>query len=100
MLLSARDISAEEAVTSGLAAARFPAADFAPSALAYATRIAQGPTCALALTKRLLLQSFDRDLKGQLRDEYASIKQCFATADVPNAIQAFREKRKPVFEGR
>lgn len=100
MLLTARDIGAEEAVTSGIAAARFPAADFAASALAYATRIAQGPTCALALTKRLLLQTFDRDLKSQLRDEYASIKQCFSTADVPNAIQAFREKRKPVFEGK
>jgi 2-(1,2-epoxy-1,2-dihydrophenyl)acetyl-CoA isomerase len=99
MLLSARDIGAEEAVATGIAAARYPAADFATSALAYATRIAQGPTCALALTKRLLLQSFDNDLATQLRAEYASIKQCFTTADVPNAIQAFREKRKPVFQG-
>ena len=100
MLLTARDIGAEEAVTSGIAAARYPAADFAVSALIYAKRIAQGPTCALALTKRLLLQTFDRHLNSQLRDEYASIKRCFATEDVPNAIQAFREKRKPVFEGK
>lgn len=100
MLLTARDISADEAVSSGIAAAKFPAAEFAASALGYATRIARGPTCALAMTKRLLLQTFDRDLKSQLRDEYASIKQCFHTADVPNAIQAFREKRKPVFEGK
>ena len=99
MILTARDIGSEEAVASGIASARYPAADFAASALAYATRLAQGPTCALALTKRLLLQSYDRDLKSQLRDEYSFIKKCFATEDVGNAIQAFREKRKPVFQG-
>lgn len=100
MILTARDIGSEEAVACGLAAARYPAADFGVSALAYATRLAQGPTCALALSKRLLLQSFDRDLKSQLRDEYAFIRQCFTTKDVPNAMLAFREKRKPVFEGK
>lgn len=100
MILTARDITAEEAVACGLAAARYPADAFAASALAYATRIAQGPTIGLILTKRLLQQSYSHDLETQLRAELTAIKQCFATEDSPEAIQAFREKRKPVFKGR
>jgi 2-(1,2-epoxy-1,2-dihydrophenyl)acetyl-CoA isomerase len=100
MILTARDIFADEAVACGLAAAKYPAADFAVSARAYATKIAQGPTLGLILTKRLLLQSFTNGLETQLRAELTAIKQCFATDDSPEAIQAFREKRKPVFQGK
>ncbi len=100
MILTARDITAAEAVSTGLAAAMYPAADFAASARAYATKIAQGPTIALILTKRLLQQSFANGLETQLRAELGAIKQCFATSDSPEAIQAFREKRKPAFQGK
>jgi 2-(1,2-epoxy-1,2-dihydrophenyl)acetyl-CoA isomerase len=100
MILTARDIGAEEAVTCGLAAAKYPAAEFAASALAYATRIAQGPTIGLILSKRLLQQSYANSLETQLRAELTAIKQCFLTDDSPEAIQAFREKRKPAFQGK
>ena len=35
-----------------------------------------------------------------LRDELTYIKQCFTTADVAEAMKAFREKRAPSFTGR
>ena len=43
--------------------------------------------------------AFDTALDAALRDELVYIKQCFATADVAEAISAFREKRAPTFRG-
>jgi 2-(1,2-epoxy-1,2-dihydrophenyl)acetyl-CoA isomerase len=100
LILWARDIKAEEAVRIGLVASAFPAEGFAEAALAYATRLAQGPTLAYIHTKRLLTQSYDVDLTTQLKLELTLIKQCFATEDSREAIQAFKEKRKPVFQGK
>ncbi|MEO7457592.1 MAG: enoyl-CoA hydratase, partial [Gemmatimonadaceae bacterium] len=73
---------------------------FSSAVSAYASRLAAGAPIAQALTKRLLVQTFDRPLDTALRDELTHIKTCFATKDVGEAIQAFREKRMPVFEGR
>ena len=100
MILTARDITADEAVGCGLAAAKYSASEFATSALAYAKRIAAGPTVGLILSKRLLQQTYANGLETQLRAELTAIKQCFATDDVPEAVQAFREKRRPVFQGK
>jgi len=100
LILWARDIKSEEAVRIGLVASALPAEGFADAALAYATRLAQGPTLAYIHTKRLLLQSFDVDLTTQLKAELSLIKQCFATEDSREAIRAFGEKRKPVFQGK
>jgi 2-(1,2-epoxy-1,2-dihydrophenyl)acetyl-CoA isomerase len=66
---------------------------------AYAAQLATGAPVAHALTKRLLVRSLDTELDAALRDELVSIKQCFATRDVAEAIAAFRDKRRPVFRG-
>lgn len=100
LILSARDIKHEEAVRIGLVAATMPADGFADAALAYATRLAQGPTIAYIHTKRLLNQAYDVDLTTQLKAELSLIKQCFATGDSREAILAFGEKRKPIFHGK
>ncbi len=100
ILLTGRDIDAAEAERIGLAAAILPDDGFAAMVAEYATRLAAGPPLAQALTKRLLVQSFDQSLDTMLRDELQHIKQCFATADVGEAMVAFREKRLPRFRGR
>jgi 2-(1,2-epoxy-1,2-dihydrophenyl)acetyl-CoA isomerase len=99
IILTGRDVSAEEAGRIGLASAVLPAAGFADAVASYAARLAAGPPIALALTKRLLVQSPDASLEAQLRDELTHIKTCFATADVAEAMVAFREKRAPTFRG-
>ena len=43
-----------------------PAADLEREAMAFAQRLAQGPTVALGRLRRLMRTSFDRDLPGQL----------------------------------
>jgi 2-(1,2-epoxy-1,2-dihydrophenyl)acetyl-CoA isomerase len=65
-----------------------------------ATRLAQGPSRAIGLTKRALNKSISSDLETVL--EYESYLQeiAGATADHIEAIRAFFEKRKPVFNGK
>ena len=99
ILLTGGDIDSVEAERIGLATRVVQDADFSSAVAAYAARLAQGAPVALALTKRLLVQSLDRSLDATLRDELIQIKTCFATSDVAEAIAAFREKRMPVFKG-
>jgi 2-(1,2-epoxy-1,2-dihydrophenyl)acetyl-CoA isomerase len=100
ILLSGRDVGAEEAQHIGLAAAVYDDATFAPDVAAFAERLAAGPPVAFALTKRLVGTAFDVPLEDQLARELVAIKTCFASADVADAIRAFAEKRQPVFRGR
>lgn len=100
IILTGRDVDADEAERIGLASRVLDADGFEAQAMAYATRLAAGPPLALALTKRLLTQSADAPLEQQLHDELHAIRHCFGTADVREAMTAFREKRAPVFQGR
>jgi 2-(1,2-epoxy-1,2-dihydrophenyl)acetyl-CoA isomerase len=99
ILLTGRDVDAAEAERIGLAAEVVADAELVARTRAYASRLAAGPPIAQALTKRLLARSLDTPLDAALRDELVYIKQCFATADVAEAITAFREKREPRFRG-
>ena len=100
ILLSGREVEAEEAHRVGLVAAVFDDVTFAADVLAYAERLAAGPPIAFALTKRLLASTFDATLDDHLARELAAIKTCFASQDVAEALRAFGEKRAPVFRGR
>ena len=100
ILLSGRELDADEALRIGLAAAIFDDATFADSVAAFAERLAAGPPIAFALTKRLVATTFDAPLEDHLARELAAIKTCFASRDVAEALRAFGEKRPPVFSGR
>ncbi len=99
LVLTGRDIAADEAARIGLATVVYADEEFAGAVAAYAARLAAGPPVAFALSKRLMLGSADATLDTQLRDELTHIKTCFATADVREAMTAFGEKRAPVFRG-
>jgi 2-(1,2-epoxy-1,2-dihydrophenyl)acetyl-CoA isomerase len=99
LVLTGRDISADEAERMGLVSHVWAADEFAANVATYAARLAAGPPLAFALTKRLLLGSADASLDQQLRDELTHIRTCFASTDVREAMTAFREKRTPVFRG-
>jgi 2-(1,2-epoxy-1,2-dihydrophenyl)acetyl-CoA isomerase len=100
ILLTGRDVDAAEAERIGLAAQVVPDAELAAAAATYAATLAAGAPIAQALTKRLLARTFDRPLDAALQEELTHIKYCFTTADVGEAMAAFRDKRKPLFKGR
>jgi 2-(1,2-epoxy-1,2-dihydrophenyl)acetyl-CoA isomerase len=65
-----------------------------------ATQIAKGPPLALSMTKRMLDNSFNAALSQALEAETVAQSVNLATVDLPEALQAFAEKRPPVFLGR
>ncbi len=99
ILFSGRDVLAAEAERIGLATRVVPDGECVLAAQALAAQLASGPPIALALTKRLLLESASATLEAHLRSELAHIKTCFASGDVREAMAAFGEKRMPVFRG-
>jgi enoyl-CoA hydratase/carnithine racemase len=66
----------------------------------WADRLAAGPPLALALTKRLLTNSFTMTMDEALEHEGMAQTVNSATEDAPEAIRAFLEKREPKFKGR
>ncbi len=69
-------------------------------ALAWAKRLAEGPTFALGLTKELLNGELNMDLWGALDNEARAQAVCMQTKDFREAYDAFSNKRAPRFEGR
>lgn len=65
-----------------------------------AAALAQRPTRALGLTKRLVAASADNDLSEQLELEAATQVQAQQTSDFGEAIQAFMLKRPAKFSGK
>ncbi len=100
LIMTARDVKADEAERIGLASRVLPAENFPESVAEYAKQLAAGPPIGLTMAKRLLVNSLDADLLTQLRRELNSIYQCLATEDAAEAMRAFVEKRRPVFKGR
>lgn len=66
----------------------------------WAERLAAGPPIALAMSKRLLNNSFNVTLEEALDDEGLSQTVNFGTHDTREAVSAFIEKRSPSFRGR
>ena len=99
ILLTGRDITATEAVEMGIAMVAMEGQSYATGVAQYTNRLAAGPPIALALTKRLMLDSSSSTLESHLRHELTHIKTCFTSKDVKEAMLAFGEKRSPVFTG-
>jgi 2-(1,2-epoxy-1,2-dihydrophenyl)acetyl-CoA isomerase len=65
-----------------------------------AKRLVEGPPRGLAFTKQLLRRAFHPDLEEHLLLGEAVQPICLGTEDHREAVRAFGEKRKPVFNGR
>ncbi len=92
-------ISADEAERIGMIYKVFDDAVFGEESFAVAQRLAQMPTKALYFTKKALNQAFISSLAEQLHDEELLQSQAARTQDFKEGVQAFLEKRPPVFRG-
>jgi enoyl-CoA hydratase/carnithine racemase len=93
-------ISAATALEWGLVAKVAPSEALVEEAMSLARRIAANPVHSLRLTKKLLRESMAIGLPAHL--EMAAGMQALvqSTQDQAEAVNAFFEKRAPVFEGR
>ena len=93
-------IDAEEGKAIGLVSRVVPDADLLGEAAAIAGRIAANPPHAVRMTKRLLREAQGMTLKAVLEMSAAYQSLAHATEDHDEAVNAFVEKRKPLFGGR
>ncbi|HKR24398.1 MAG TPA: 2-(1,2-epoxy-1,2-dihydrophenyl)acetyl-CoA isomerase, partial [Allosphingosinicella sp.] len=69
-------------------------------AVALATRLAQGPTIAYGLIRRLARESGDLPLAEALAAERVAQRDAGRTEDFKQAVFAFLQKRQAAFDGR
>ncbi len=65
-----------------------------------AEQLAAGPTRAIGLIKRLVYESWGRELPSGLLREGDAVFELLSTADLQEGFEAFREKRPARFSGR
>lgn len=100
LCMTGRSIDAAEALEIGLVNKVVPAGQLMEEALKLAEQLAAKSTFAMRHTKRLLNASPDLDFHSLLTLESYIEDVCFISEDSKEAVQAFLEKRKPVFKGR
>jgi 2-(1,2-epoxy-1,2-dihydrophenyl)acetyl-CoA isomerase len=100
MMMLGERIPAEQALEWGLIARVVDDDDLASEAVALATRLAQGPTVALGLIRRLTRESAQRPLTEALAAERIAQRDAGNTEDFKAAVVAFLQKRQPQFDGR
>jgi enoyl-CoA hydratase/carnithine racemase len=100
LALLADIISAKEAAELGLVNRVLPPSQLDAFVADWAERLAAGPPLALAMTKRLLTNSFSVTMDEALEAEGLAQSVNSATEDAPEAVRAFLEKREPRFKGR
>src|SRR3954469_7219843 len=100
LLYFPRTVTAEEALTLGLATRVVPADELTSEVGALAARLAAGPTVALGAIRQSVAYAAGHSFEEALEVESEMMQRTGATADHEAAVAAFVAKEKPAFEGR
>ena len=92
-------LPAEKAEQWGLIWQCVPDAGLMGEAMAMAKNFAVAPTKGLAFTKRAINASYDNTLPQQLQLEADMMRELGRSHDYREGVNAFLEKRLPVFKG-
>ena len=93
-------VAAEEALAIGLVNHVYSDVELMQQTLELAKRLAGGPPIQVRDIKKLTYQSLRTDLRTSLESVAANMAVVQSTADYKEAIQAFKEKRQPKFQGK
>lgn len=100
MVLTGKFIPAAEAEKQGLINRVVPVELYLDEAFKLAEEIAQLSPVAVKLAKESVNRAFETQLDEGLHFERKNFYLCFASEDQTEGMNAFVEKRKPVFKGR
>jgi 2-(1,2-epoxy-1,2-dihydrophenyl)acetyl-CoA isomerase len=100
MMMLGERVPAEQALEWGLISRVVEDEYLASEAAALATRLAQGPTVALGLIRKLAREAGHIPLSEALAAERAAQRKAGETQDFRGAVVAFLQKRQPRFEGK
>ena len=100
LMMTGDKISAEEAEKMNMIYQAVEDEVFESVVIAFAEKLATMPTRGLGLTKRAVNQSFSNSLSEQLSVEEELQTEAGKTDDFNEGVNAFMEKRKPVFTGK
>ena len=93
-------IPAEQAAEWGMIARVVEDEALPSEAMALATRLAQGPTIAYGLLRRLARDAEQLPLADALAAERIAQRDAGRTDDFKQAVMAFLQKRQPRFDGK
>jgi len=99
LLFTGRSMSGDEALAWGFFNRLAAPETVFDEALQLATELADGPTFAHAMTKKMLHTEWDMSVDEAIDAEAVAQAICMQTEDFTRAYQAFVAKQKPRFEG-
>ena len=97
MILRSKKISGKTALEIGLVHEVWPLNELKEAALRLANELAAQPAHAVASMMRVLVNSSERSLKDLIGEERKAVKDNSGTKDSLEGMNAFLEKRKPIF---
>lgn len=99
LMMTGEKVSAKDAETMGMIYRCVEDTDFENFVSSLADQMAAMPTKGLGLTKRLLNEALTNDLNTQLQREALIQVEAAGSYDYQEGVNAFLEKRAPVFKG-
>ncbi|MCM3691206.1 enoyl-CoA hydratase/isomerase family protein [Neobacillus niacini] len=99
LLFTGEPITAATAYNWGIVNRVYNTSDFSEKAGQFISQFVDGPGKSYEMTKKLVNQSFTSDLNQMLELERVTQSVMEQTSDFHEGIEAFKEKRKPNFEG-